>query len=132
MDESGVIKRFRYFAVGLSLGATVVSVSVSFLLGLRIIGMGLLYGGLAGTVTFWILAYRVQKFAEQDPHAIQSEVYRWTFVRLVIYGVALYRAYTLDTITYHGLFAALAGLFIIRLVLTVLAVTGWDKKRGDS
>lgn len=127
-----VIKRFRIFAVVLSLGVTILSAAAGFLLAQRVIALGLLYGGLSGTVTFWILALRVQKFAEQDPHTIQSEVYKWTFVRLAIYGIALYRAYILDTITFHGLFAALAGLFIIRLALIVLAVTGWDKKKGDS
>ena len=94
-------------------------------------GMGLLLGGLTATLAFWIMAMRVEKLASMPKGAVQFAAYRWTVMRLGLYGLALYKAYTLDPSTLHGLIAAVGGLMLLRAVLIVVAITGWDLKQHE-
>ncbi len=46
------------------------------------------------------------------------------FFRLLLYGVVLYRAYTLDSENLHGLLGALVGILVIRFVAVFMGFTG--------
>lgn len=94
-------------------------------------GMGLIIGGLTATVAFWFMARGVEKLATMPKGAVQFAAYRWTFMRLGLYGLALYKAYTLDPVTFHGLIAAVGGLMLLRVVLIVVAATGLDLKQHE-
>jgi hypothetical protein len=98
-----------------------------------VIGLGLLMGGIGGVLAFWIEAIRIEKVASSGPKRVQSSVYGLTVVRLLIYGLVLYKAFTLkpDSLPL-GLIGAVCGLFIVRVVCVVLGLTGLDlRKRED-
>jgi len=99
----------------------------------RIVAQGLLLGGLAGVVAFWIMALRVEKLAQQPANRVQSEIFKGMAIRMAIYALSLGRAYYLDTETMHGLLAAVLGLFVTHLVMIILGITGLDlRKNGNT
>jgi uncharacterized membrane protein YGL010W len=51
--------------------------------------------------------------------------------RLILYAIALYIAYNLDTVHVRGFLAAGAGLFIVCLAVMVVGVAGWDLKEPE-
>jgi len=85
---------------------------------------GVLLGGIAGTLGFWIMARRLEKFATVRPEKVQSAALTGTFLRLLLYGIVLYRAYTLDPETMRGLIGAVAGILVIRFVAVFMGVFG--------
>lgn len=119
------LKQFRLIAVRLSLLVTAIA---GFLLlpFNRPAGTGVLLGGIAGIVGFWLVALRLEKVATQSAEKVKLFAYRWTVVRMAIYALALYRGYTLDREKFHGLLGAAGGLLIIRVILVVLGLTGFD------
>lgn len=84
---------------------------------------GLLMGGLAGAIGFWITGRNVQQLASPGADKLQYYAFKWTFVRLFFYALAITRAYTLDREQYHGLIAAVVGIFLVQLVMIALAFT---------
>ena len=122
------LKRLRIYCVRLSILATIVLTVLVWALWGRTIGLGLAMGGLGGTLAFWLLALRAEKLATLPPDKVQSWALQYTFFRLLIYALVLYRAYSLDPEFMHGLFAAAGGLFIVRLAIIFLAFTGLDLK----
>lgn len=96
----------------------------------KVVGKGLLIGGLAGVLAFWIMAYRVEKLATQPLDRVQSELFKGMLIRMVIYALSLGRAFYLDTESMHGLIAAALGLFITHLVMIVLGITGLDLRNN--
>jgi hypothetical protein len=125
------LKRFRLMAVRLSLALSIFLAAITYFLADRIIAQGLLIGGIAGTLAFWLLSLRVEKLATAPPGEIKLTALRWSALRYLIYGVALYRAHALDSETYHAFIAAAAGLLIIHVVLVFLALTGIDMQGED-
>ena len=95
------------------------------------ISQGFAMGGVAGVLTFWILARRLEKFATMQPEKIQSDAIKGAFLRMVIYGLVLARAYYLDPETTYPLFAATGGIFIPRVVIYFVAFTGADLKQDE-
>lgn len=91
---------------------------------------GVLLGGLGGIIGFWYLAMRLEKLASLPPSKVKFAALRWTALRLVLYGAVLYKAYTLDRETLHGLIGGVAGIFVIRFVQIVLGLTGADLGSG--
>lgn len=128
---TGPLKHFRLMTVRLSLIATGIAAIGLYLWGDRPAAMGMLLGGIGGTLAFWLMATRVEKLATIPKESIQLAAYRWTFFRLIIYGLVLYRAYTLDPDEYHGLFAAFGGLLLHRAILIFVAITGLDLKQKE-
>lgn len=124
------LRRLRLMAVQLALTLTVAVGGVAFLFD-KTVALGLLMGGVAGVVAFWIVAVRVERLAARPKRGVYSRTVRWSLIRLAIYAVTLWRAYLLDSETMRGLFAAVAGLFIIRLVVAFLGLTGLDLKQGE-
>ena len=96
-----------------------------------VVAKGLLMGGMAGTLGFWIMGKNAQKLASPDTAHIQSFAIKWTFVRLFFYALAIYKAYTLDREHYHGLIAAVIGIFFVQAVMISLAFTTLGNTRRE-
>lgn len=97
-----------------------------------VVGLGVLMGGIGGVLAFWIPAASLEKVATSTPKRVQSSVYRWTAARWFIYGLVLYKAYTLDQDNLpRGLAGAVCGLFIVPGVCCVLGLTGLDLRKKE-
>lgn len=119
------VKRFRRFAVLGALGLTM-ALAVPTALWSAPAAKGLVLGGAAGTLTFWMLARRFEVLAAARPEALQGASFRWGFARMAVYAVALGVAFPLDP-DHHAFIAAALGLFIVRIVAVFLGVTGLDQ-----
>jgi len=97
----------------------------------REVAIGLLGGGIAGALAFWVTALKCERVASEGPNAVRSTALRWNVFSLGLYLVVLTWAFTLDRDTLHGFFGAAAGLFVIRGVSLLLGLTGWDQKREN-
>lgn len=125
-----VLIRFRLMCVRLSLLLTaVLAFSATFLS--RPAALGVLMGGLAGTVVFWIGARRTERVAQRDPRGLKWHAYGWALMQTAVYALILYRGITLDPESYHGLLGAVAGLFLIRVAAVFLGITGLDLKHEE-
>lgn len=125
------LRRFRLWAVRLSLFVTVVSGGVAFVFSPPL-AKGIFLGGATGTLAFWLTAFRLERLAITGQGRVKSFNYRWALIRLVMYVLALLKGYTLDREHYHGLIGAVAGLFIIRAVSGFLGATGVDLKKDEN
>lgn len=123
------LRRLRLMSVKLGLAAAVVSSAILYYFN-PIAARGLLLGGVAGTLVFWIVAYRAEKLASADGDQLQFPgfSFRYALLRFSVYILALGRAYYIDPERYHAFIAAAIGLFIIRFVLVFLAFTEMDLK----
>lgn len=92
----------------------------------RVAAQGVLLGGLAGLIGFWMMARSVEKLAIRAPEKLQFALLKWTAVRMGLYAAAFIRAFTLDREEFHGLLGAVAGFLVIRIVLMYLGLTGRD------
>ena len=126
-----IVKRFRLMAVGISLAILLPAALGVFFVFDAVVAQGLLLGGFAGMLAFWLLAVRLEKFASLPANKVQSTAIKWTFIRLAIYALALGQAFYIDPERKYGLLAGVAGLFTIRLVMIFLALTGLDLKTGE-
>ena len=132
-NEKGMahFRRFRVASVRLALGAMALLAAAGFFYD-PVTAQGVLLGGLGGIIGFWIMAVRLEKLAMIGKGKVKFAVLTWTYLRFALYGVVLFRAYTLDRESYHGLLGAVAGLFIIRFVMVFLGLTGFDVARNES
>ncbi len=92
---------------------------------------GVLLGGIGGVLVFWLFAVSLERVANGAEPQLRSHAYRWTFLRLIVYGLVLLKAYTLDTRSLLGLFGAAGGLLIVRAVALVLGLTGLDLEKQE-
>lgn len=120
------LRRFRLLSVRWGLSASVLAAAVAFPISL-VAAKGILAGGMAGVLAFWLTAYRMEKVASRGGDALRS-LAGYTVVRLSIYAAVLYWAYALNKESPVGLLSAAGGLYIIRLVQIILGLTGWDQK----
>ncbi len=126
------LRTFRLLAVRLALIVTAVLAGVLWPFS-PIAAKGLLGGGIAGVLAFWVLALRFEKVAPGQGVHVQYTPLRWAVLRLALFAIVLFWAYTLDRETFHGFGGAAAGLFVMQVVMALLGLTGWDlKKEGDS
>jgi hypothetical protein len=116
-------------AVRLALLATAAGSAGLFFLD-RAAAQGLVMGGIAGVLTFWIEARRVEKVAIGGGGQVKFAPLAWTALRFALFGAVLIRAYFLDRDRMLGLLGAIAGIFVIRFVTVFLGITGLDLKRG--
>lgn len=111
-----------------ALGATALACLIAFPFS-TVVAHGIALGGIGGTVVFWILARRLEKVATSPPEKVKFLSIRATLLRLGVYALVLYKAYTLDPVA--GLLSALGGLFIIRAVVIFFAFTEYDLKQEE-
>ena len=88
-----------------------------------VVARGVLLGGIAGAIGFWLNTLVFRRIATQDPATLTSTAVKWSFVRLMFYALAIYTAYTLDREQYHGLFAAVVGILLVQVVMVTIAFT---------
>lgn len=126
-NEEGLrpLRRFRVAAVRLSLLVTLVmAAAVYILLADGAAAQGLLLGGVAGIIGFWIIGVRLEKLANIAPGKIYFAALTWMSLRFLLYGAALVRAYMIDREELHGLLGAVAGILVIHFVMIFMGVTG--------
>lgn len=126
-DNLEPLRQFRLLAVKLTLLVTAVIAAVAWFIN-PITAQGVLLGGLAGVLGFWIIAIRLEKVVRLKPEKVQFAALTWSAYRFALYGVVLYKTFTLDQETYYGLIGGLIGIMIIRFVLVVVGVTGLDQR----
>lgn len=125
----GPIRRFRTLAVRYSLLVIGVAAIAAYRFN-PVIAQGVMLGGLGGVLGFWLMARRVEKIASIPPSQVKFEVYKGTFVRLILYALVLGKAYTLDPETMVGFLSAAGGILVIRVVTVVLGITSIDLRKG--
>ena len=124
------VKRFRLMAVRLALGLTTVVALVAYAFS-AMLAKGILLGGIAGVLVFWLQALNVEKLASAPKSKVRYRPYVSTFIGFAIYALALGRALTWDKEFFRSLYGAIAGLFSIKIVILFLGITGFDLKTED-
>lgn len=118
--------KFRLFAVRIAMALTLLAAVTAYPLFGRAASIGMLLGGLAGVLVFWVTARRLEKVAHQQENVLSSVPVAWRMASLFVYALVLVRGYTLDREGFSGLIAAAAGLFLIRVAVVLLGLTGLD------
>jgi len=88
---------------------------------------GIVIGGVAGAAGFWMMLVRTRTLHLIPKEEIPYRVYRWTFSRILLYGLALVVAYLVDPIGRHALLGAAGGLFIARAVMMATGIAAWRR-----
>jgi hypothetical protein len=96
------------------------------------VALGMLLGGFAGTLAFWLLARRVEQFQGMSSAEVQVAAMRGTLVRLGVYAAALWAAYLLDPSSRAPLAAAIFGILIPRFVMYGLAFTNLRRSAASN
>ena len=122
-------RRFRLIAVRLSLMLTMVSAAAVYMMFGKIVAHGLLLGGVAGTLLFWITAVRTEKLAKTSSKRLKWGTSSLVILKYMVFSVALWHSYNLDKATMRGFIASALGLFIINFVLLILGLTGFDLRK---
>lgn len=120
-----MLSRFRLLAVRMTLLLTFLAAGIAYLFD-PIVAKGLLAGGICGAFGFWLNVRNAEKLAFLPRAKVNSAVYRSTLIRMGLYALAFYWSYSLDRDDMHGLLGALAGMFVIQIVLIFLGFTGFD------
>ncbi len=123
------LRRFRLMAVRFALVLTVAGAGAVYLWS-GAAAQGFLMGGIAGILSFWMEAVRLEKVASRGGSNVKFAALAWTAFRFAIFGAVLVRAYTLDRERMLGLLGAAAGIFVIRFVIAFLGITGMDLNGG--
>ena len=124
------LRRFRLAAVRLSLLVTIVIAASAYILVDADAAQGVLIGGIAGVLGFWIIGVRLEKLATMAPGKIHFAALTWTSLRFLLYGAALIRAYMIDREELHGLLGAVAGILVIHFVMIFMGLTGIEMPRA--
>jgi hypothetical protein len=122
-------RRFRMRAARTALLITAIGAGALFPFS-RVAAAGAAMGGAVGVLGFWIMAVRLEKIAASQPEKIKYHILTLTYIRFLLYGLVLYRAFLLDQETYYGLMAAVGGIFVIRIVLSYFGIKGVGMKTG--
>lgn len=88
---------------------------------------GVLVGGFAGTIGFWITARNMSVLTTPGAAGLEVYAFKWALVRLGCYGAAISIAWTFDRETYHGLIAAVLGILLVQVVMIGRALVGRTK-----
>ena len=124
------LQRFRLAAVRLSLFITIVIAVAAYVLVDAAAAQGVLLGGIAGVLGFWIIGVRLEKLANIAPGKVHFAALTWTSLRFLLYGAALVRAYMIDREDLHGLLGAVAGILVIHFVMVFMGLTGMEMPRA--
>ena len=123
------LNRFRILALRISLGAVAVTGATLSFLDTRI-AKGLVLGGLASTLAFWLSARNAERTLVSLDKA-KPTVRKWMVVRLAFYALALRTGYQLDPGGLRGFWGAAAGLLMGHLVVRLVGYMGWDFEVGS-
>ena len=121
------IRQFRIMAVWFSLIIVGILTLAAYFYD-PITAQGVMLGGIGGILGFWIIAVRLEKIVQINPGKVKYAALTWSGMRYGLYGAVLYKAFTLDRETYHGLVGALIGIMVIRFMLVFIGTFGLDQK----
>ena len=124
-DALAPLRKFRMTVVRLSLMLTTLCAAAAYVYD-PIIRQGGLLGGLGGLLGFWMMARRLEKLASIPASKVKFAILGWSFYRFALYAAILLKAYTLDRESLSGMWAAVAGILLVRVVLVFLGFTGVD------
>lgn len=130
-DPLAPVRRFRRLSVRFGLLATMALAAGAYGLFSADAAQGVLLGGLAGVLGFWIIAIRLEKLATMTPQKVHFAALTWTSFRFLLYGAVLLRAYFLDREQYHGIIGAVVGILVIRFVMIAIGITNADRPAGN-
>lgn len=122
------VRRFRTKVIAYSAILTTIAAVAAYPFN-PVISHGVVLGGLAGLAGFWLMARSVGKFASIAPSRVKFSVYTGTFTRVLLYALAIGRAYTLDREDMVGVLSALGGIFTVRWIILVLGITSLGRRR---
>jgi len=125
----GVVTRFRRVVLLLSLALTVILAALALSFG-KSAAQGVMLGGTAALLGFEI-SVRTFRLEKRSGDQVKFWPSIWWVIRFFAYLAALLKGYSLDTMQYRGLFGALAGLLIVRVIVMVVGVTGIDLKKAS-
>jgi len=103
--------------------AAVVTGGIAVLVALlfsRAAAQGTALGAAAAGMALWLMARSAARFATTPPARLISAIYRGTVGRMGLYALVFLCAYLLDRSTYHGILGAVAGFFLIYVVMIVV------------
>ena len=123
------LKRFRIITVQLTLLLTAAAAAICYAFVNFPAAIGLLMGGIASALSFWVLAVRLDKVAALGAAKVKWTTYKWTVARLMLYTAVFAKAYTLDRETLTGFLGAVGGVLIAQIALVFLGFTGLDQKK---
>ncbi len=124
-----VVRQFRFSVIAFALLILAI-LAVSAAVFDWNLAKGVLLGGISGCVVFALWA----RFAEGVISGNRGSKYAmvlWSFVRLALYGLVLWKGYTYDPEHLRGFMGAVAGLSVLYVVVAIIGYTGWDLKRGS-
>ena len=124
------LRRFRTAAVRLSLLIMMVMAAAAYMLVDAAAAQGVLLGGIAGVLGFWIIGVRLEKLATIARGKVHFAALTWTSLRFLLYGAALIRAYMIDREELHGMLGAVAGILVIHFVMIFMGLTGLEMPRA--
>lgn len=119
-------RKFRRAAVRVALMLTGIVALAAYGFSGMVAAQGVLLGGLAGSLSFWVMAVRLEKAVTIPRQKVKLAPFGWTAFRLGLYGIVLAKAYTLDPESMHGLMGAVAGILTIHAAQVFLGLTGLD------
>ncbi|GMV99735.1 MAG: hypothetical protein AMXMBFR84_08740 [Candidatus Hydrogenedentota bacterium] len=115
------VSRFQIRALGLIVLATV-GVAVAALTISPTAAQGVVVGGLSGAIALWLMARQMTRFPTLPKEAIAAHVYRSSFIRILLYGLALMVSFFMDTQAMFGLLGAVVGILITHVVLVLFGL----------
>jgi hypothetical protein len=124
------LKTFRIVAVRIALMITMLAAALAFAFG-RVPALALAMGGIAGTLVFWVQAVKLEKLAQRQGARVYSVPVPWRMLEVVVYVLVLGRAWFMAPGSLRGIVPAAAGIFIIRGVVMMLGLTGFDLKQQE-
>ncbi len=129
-DPLAPARRFRRVFVRYGLLVTLILAGGAYAIS-RDAAHGVLLGGIAGVLGFWIIAIRLEKVALTTPQKVHFAALTWTSLRFLLYGVILLRSFYLDREHLHGLIGAVVGIFAVRFVMIGLGITNLDRPKNN-
>jgi hypothetical protein len=90
---------------------------------------GVLLGGFAGVVGFWITARNMSVLTTPGAEKLELYAFKWALVRLACYGAAISLAWTFDRASYRGLIGAVLGILLVQVVMIGRAFVGRPKTK---
>ncbi|HNR32543.1 MAG TPA: ATP synthase subunit I [Candidatus Hydrogenedentes bacterium] len=114
-DAHQELKRMRRWMSGLGSATLAVSVAGTAWFDTAAVA-GLLLGGAAGLVGFWLLATRVERLRGRMPQHPERFWAVWTAARFGLYAAALLASWFIDPARLYALIAAAAGLLLMQPV----------------
>ncbi|HNR36353.1 MAG TPA: hypothetical protein PKO36_14315 [Candidatus Hydrogenedentes bacterium] len=129
VPDCRVVPRFRRIVVLLSLGLMAALALAALLFG-KPAAHGVMLGGTAALLGFEI-SVRTFRLETGGGDKVKFRLRIWWVVRFLAYAAALWKGHSLDTVQYSGLFGAIVGLLIVRVVVMVVGITGVDLKKAS-